>query len=611
MDTTKYGNLHKRHAVARPVVPVLAGLVLALWGAPGPIACGSSTARAETPRPNVILVMTDDQGYGDLACHGNEIIRTPNLDRLHAESVRLTDFHVSPCCTPTRAGLMTGQNPVRVGAWGTTWGRSLPDAEAPMMAEVFADAGYRTGVFGKWHLGDNYPFRPQDRGFQEVLIHGGGNVGQTPDYWGNNYFDDTYFHNGVPVPVKGYYTDVWFDAAMEFISQEPERPFFVYIPTNAPHSPYWVAEEYSRPYAEKGVSSPMAEFYGMITNIDENMGRLAEFLETAELAENTILIFLTDNGTSAGYRDGQGFNAGMRGTKGSLYEGGHRVPFFLRWPGGGLTGGRDIPDLTAHLDVFPTLVELCGLEIPERAEWDGISLAPLLSGQVDTLPDREIVVQFRQSPEPPEKGSATVMSGHWRLVNDRELYGLRSDPGQKNDVAAEHPEVVEKLRLAYKAWWDEVSPGLAEYRRIVLGADQENPAWLTAFDWHTVTPWNQGQILRGMQANGFWAVEIATAGRYQFRLRRWPQELDLPITAAPSGAAAIRANEARLKIGGFDVREPIPASAAYVEFELDLPAGPTELQTWFSDADHGESRGAYYVYVQRREVDVPLPLVYP
>ena len=300
--------------------------------AAGLLAAHGECAPAETraaARPNVVLVMTDDQGYGDLACHGNPWIRTPNLDRLHRESVRLTDFHVSPLCTPTRAGLMTGQNPVRLGAWGTTWGRSLPRRDAVTMADLFAASGYPTGCFGKWHLGDNYPFRPQDRGFTEVLIHGGGGVGQTPDYWDNDYFDDTYFHNGKPEKCRGYCTDVWFDAAIRFIESNRDRPFFAYVPTNAPHGPFHVAQKYSSLYsADPNV--PNTNFYGMITNIDENMGRLTAKLDELGLSENTILIFTTDNGTAAGFRGGKGFNAGMRGTKGSLYEGGHRVPCFIR-----------------------------------------------------------------------------------------------------------------------------------------------------------------------------------------------------------------------------------------------------------------------------------------
>ncbi len=571
------------------------GLVVAVLIAQG--ACAPVEARAAGP-PNVVLVMTDDQGYGDLACHGNPMIRTPNLDRLHAESVRLTDFHVSPLCTPTRAGLMTGQNPVRLGAWGTTWGRSLPHRDAITIADVFAESGYATGCFGKWHLGDNYPFRPQDRGFREVLIHGGGGVGQTPDYWGNDYFDDTYFHNGKPERFQGYCTDVWFDAALRFIEANRGRPFFAYVPTNAPHGPFNVAEKYSKLYRDNP-DVPNAAFYGMITNIDENIGRLVEELDELGIAENTILIFTTDNGTAAGFRGAKGFNAGMRGTKGSLYEGGHRVPCFLRWPKGGLVGPRDVDVLAAHVDMLPTLIDLCRLKRPEGARFDGISLAPLLTGGAERLPQREIFVQFRQSADPPEKWKAAVLTERWRLVGGKELYDVDADFGQEKDVAKRHPNVVERLRKAYETWWNEVSPAFDSYCEIVLGADEENPARLTGFDWHTRSPWNQGAIRAGVVANGFWAVEIVRDGTYEFTLRRWPAEVDAPITAAIPGGKAIAATTARLKIGELDLNKPIPQDAAAVTFRVDLKAGKTKLQTWLLDDASGQSRGAYYVEVRK------------
>ena len=561
-----------------------------------------ATARADDAaktRPNVILVMTDDQGYGDLACHGNPIIQTPHLDALYRESVRLTDFHVSPLCTPTRAGLITGQNPVRVGAWGTTWGRSLPRADAVTMAEVFAQSGYRAGCFGKWHLGDNYPFRPQDRGFSDVLIHGGGGVGQTPDYWGNTYFDDTYYRNGRPEKFTGYCTDIWFDAAMEFIETNRERPFFAYLVTNAPHGPFNVAEKYSNLYADNE-NVPNAAFYGMITNIDENMGRLVSKLDELGLAENTILIFTTDNGTAAGFRNGKGFNAGMRGTKGSLFDGGHRVPFFIRWPGGRLADGRDLDVLATHLDLLPTFIELCRLDPPAEAKFDGLSLGGLLLGQTTDLPDREIFVQFRQSAEPPEHGKAAVMTRRWRLVGGAQLFDIKADPAQQHDVAAEHAAVVERLRRAYETWWAGVSPRFDDYCRIVIGSEHENPARLTCFDWHTSTPWNQNHIRKGTVANGFWAVDVARGGAYEVSLRRWPEELDLPITAACPDGKPIRATTARLKIGRLDLFRPVSRDAADVTFSVELEAGQTKLQTWLVDEKTGQSRGAYYVIVRRK-----------
>ena len=554
--------------------------------------------QSSVKRPNVILVMTDDQGHGDLACHGNPIIKTPWQDKLFAQSVRLTDFHVSPCCTPTRASLMTGNDAVRTGAWGTTWGRSLPRKDDMMMANAFAATGYKTGFFGKWHLGDNYPFRPEDRGFEEVVRHGGGGVGQTPDYWGNDYFDDTYYHNGKAEKYTGYCTDVWFDNAMGFIEKNKDKPFFCYLPTNAPHSPYLVADKYKKPYAGNP-KVPSVAFYAMLANFDENMGRLMAKLKSLGLVDNTILIFMTDNGTSGGIAGKKGYNSGMRGKKGSNYEGGHRVPCFIRWPEKGLKGGRDIGELSAHIDLLPTLIELCGLKVRKGVKFDGVSLAPLLTGAVEKLGERSIVIQYSQTSTPPPKWGSAVMSGKWRLVHGKELYDVRADPGQKTDLAARHPAIVERLRGDYERWWADVSKRFDETCDIIVGSDHENPARLTAFDWHTRTPWNQGHIRSGARCNGFWAVEVERDGTYEIALRRWPRELDKPISAAIKGGRAIPVQTARLKIGDVDETQKVPETAASSVFKVKLKAGKTRLQTWFMDSRNKALCGAYYVYVRR------------
>jgi arylsulfatase A-like enzyme len=548
--------------------------------------------------PNVILVLTDDQGYGDLACLGNPILHTPNIDRLHGQSVRLTDFHVSPTCAPTRAALMTGRYCNRTGVWHTIMGRSLLRRGETTMAEVFAAAGYRTGIFGKWHLGDNYPFRPQDRGFQEVLVHGGGGVGQTPDYWGNSYFDDTYWHNGTPEKQKGYCTDVWFDAALRFIEANRDRPFFAYIATNAPHSPYNVAEKYRSLYA--GPDVPNAGFYGMITNIDENVGRLMSRLRVLGLEENTLFIFMTDNGTAAGFQNGKGFNAGMRGNKGSPYDGGHRTPCFLRWPAGGLDGGKDIGRLTAHVDLLPTLIDLCGLSQPAGVQFDGASLVPLLRDAQAPWPDRVLVTDSQRVEHPEKWRQSAVMTERWRLINGKLLYDIHADPGQRTDVSTRNPDVVERLRGAYEKWWADVSRRFGEYCEIVLGSDKDNPTRLTCHDWHgddNTLPWDQTHILKGPATNGFWAVEVAQAGEYEFSLRRWPKEADQAMDAAPGGGVAIPVSTARLTIGDIDLTSPVAPGAKEVVFRTQLKPGKTRLQTWLNSAD-GTSRGAYFVYVR-------------
>ena len=539
---------------------------------------------ADAPRrPNVVLVMTDDQGYGDLACHGNPHIKTPSLDWLHAHSTRLTNFHVDPTCSPTRSALMTGRYSTRTGVWHTIMGRSLLRADEVTVADAFAAGGYRTAVFGKWHLGDNYPFRVQDRGFQESIVCGGGGVGQTPDFWGNDYFDDTYWHNGVPKPYKGYCTDVFFDGAMRFIEANKDRPFFVYIPTNAAHGPYNVAEKYSKPYADAGVPASRAKFYGMITNIDENVGRLRKRLKELGLEENTILIFMTDNGTSASPE------GGMRGKKGSEYEGGHRVPFLIRWPAG-LQERGDIPQLAAHIDVLPTFIDLCGLPSPKGVTFDGTSIAPLLKGRGD-WPERTLFVHSQRIDHPQKWRKSSVMTERWRLVNGQELYDIKADPAQKKDIAADHPDEVARLRKAYEAWWDDHSGRFGEYCRIVLGSDKENPSRLTAHDWHTDdVPWAQGHIRNPkMFANGLWAVEVERGGRYEFTLHRAHPEAKFPLAA----------DEAKLKIGDVEVVQPADKDATGVTLTADLKPGKAMLQTWLTDKATGKSRGAYVVMVKR------------
>ncbi len=306
-----------------------------------------TTFAQDTPaRPNVILIMVDDQGYGDIAAHGNPVLKTPHLDQLHSQSVRLTNYHTDPTCSPTRSALMTGRYSTRTGVWHTINGRSMMHTDEYTMAEYFKDNGYRTGMFGKWHLGANAPLRPMDQGFEHAVWSPGGAVNQGANYLGHDCFDDTYKVNETWQKFPGYHTDVWFDQAMKFIADKDkhgDKPFFVYLPTTAVHDPWNVDEKYSKPYLDAGLPEAVAKFYGMVTNVDENVGRLRAFLKDKGLSENTILIFTTDNGTAIGWSANGAkydfFNAGMRAFKGSEYEGGHRVPFFLHWPAGGSTRG--------------------------------------------------------------------------------------------------------------------------------------------------------------------------------------------------------------------------------------------------------------------------------
>lgn len=555
---------------------------------------------AAADRPNVVIVITDDQGYGDMSCHGNRELHTPNIDALHAESVRLTNFHVDPTCAPTRAGLMTGEYSRRVGVWHTVMGRSFLAPEEKTLAERFSEQGYRTAIFGKWHLGDNYPLRPQDQGFQDALVHGGGGVGQTPDHWGNDYFDDTYLRNGHPEKFEGYCTDVWFGEATKWLEENKDDPFFLYLATNAPHSPYNVARKYSEPFKQAAIPSPRAEFYGMIVNIDENLGRFRKRLDELGLSDNTIFVFMTDNGTAAGHVKG-GFNAGMRGNKGSEYDGGHRVPCFVHWPAGGIAGGHDVDDLTAHIDLTPTLCALAGFPLELDGAVDGMDLSFELKHRED-LPcappspgDRTLVVESQRIDHPEKWRKSAVMRQRWRLVNRDQLYDMTVDPGQTHDIAAQHPHVVEEMRGAYEQWWDRVSKRNEEYVRIVLGSDAAPAAELTAHDWHPLSgqlhdvPWSQAATIeKDPASNGFWAVQFAEPGRYEFRLRRRPASHPVPV----------RATNAAVSVGDVTESVEIDPNSPAGHVVLDVPAGPAELKTELVGTD-GQKRGAYYVEVRR------------
>lgn len=579
-----------------------------------------------TSKPNVVFVLTDDQGYGDLGCHGNPIIQTPNLDKMHGESVRLTNYHVGPTCAPTRAGLLTGHYANSTGVWHTIGGRSLLRKGEVSMADFFAQAGYVTGIFGKWHLGDNYPYRPQDRGFQEVVCHAGGGIGNTADYWGNNYFDDTYWTRDGYRAYEGYCTDIWFNEGLRFIERHKDQPFFCYIPTNAPHSPHLVEPRYSDAYLGETPHEERAKFYGMVTNIDDNFGILRQKLDEWGLTENTILIFMTDNGSAGGLSVDEnqfvtsGHNCGMRGQKGSEYDGGHRVPFFMRWPAGGLTGGRDIDTLTANVDILPTFIDLCGLDNGHDHDFDGSSLVPLIQSgdknQKMEWPERIMVTDSQRLTNPVKWRKSAVMTNRWRLINGQELYDMTVDPGQRRDISAGHPQVVSKLREGYESWWGKVSRQFDEEIPITIGDQESKSVVVCSHDWRNENcdcVWNQNQVRAGLTYNGYWELDVAHSGTYRFELRRWPKEEDrlltegipgelvtyglMSIESGYGGGVALPITTARLQIGEHDETQSVRPQDLGARFEVALAAGPTHLQTTFAGAE--TELGAYYVYIDK------------
>lgn len=566
---------------------------------------GTPCSAAETPanRPNVIIVLSDDQGYGDFSCHGNPILKTPNLDKMHERSIRLTDFHVAPMCTPTRGQLLTGLDALHSGASSVCAGRSFLRRGTPTLAEMFASHGYRTGHFGKWHLGDSYPNLPQQRGFQETVYFLGWGITSMADLWQNDCFDGRFRHNGDLKQYKGYCTDVWFDLATNWMKERHRKnePFFLYLPTNAAHGPCWVADKYKQPYKGRG---PVG-FFGMLANLDENMGRLDDFLNDNGLCDNTIVIFLNDNGGTAGVKL---FNAGMRGHKTEYYEGGHRAACFLRWPAGHLRKPSDIDALAEVQDLAPTLLDLCGLAAPKKVHFDGMSLAPLLQGKTNALPDRQLVVQYGQKPT---KWDGAVMWEKWRLVKGEELYDLANDPGQMKNIAAEHAGIVEKMRAHYEKWWAGVEPRLDDFSPISIGSDKENPVCLSAADWANVYCDNMHNLREGLNRNGPWHLLVEQEGTYEIALRRWPKEADAAISAGVPAFKAVDGGlppgkalpivRARLKIGDVDEAKPVAAGDKAVLFAVKLKGGTrTRMQSWFYDAGGKELCGAYFAYVRRK-----------
>jgi len=431
--------------------------------------------------PNIVLVITDDQGYAPVGAHGHPWIRTPNMDALHDRSTVFTRFLVSPTCAPTRSALMTGRHPLKNGITHTIYERERMALDAVTLPQVLAKAGYKSGIFGKWHLGDEAEYQPEKRGFDEVFIHGGGGIGQVfpgscADAPDNKYFDPVIRHNGKFVKTKGFCTDVFFGKSMGWIEKmkDGEEPFFAYIATNAPHAPYVAPDAAKKRFLEMGFSKEEAGFYGMVENIDDNLGKLMAKMDGWKLWEDTVFIFMSDNGMAGGVGDARkvmgkdaegislkGYNADMRGYKGSLDEGGARVPFFIRWDGKTVPG-KEISEVCAHIDLVPTLAGIAGVEFPEN-QVEGRSFWPLVTQQKADWPER-LLFDHNARWEPgadPEKFKWTtfsVRSSRYRLVGKDQLYDMQADPKQRDNVASEHMEMVAKWISEYEKFWSEARP---------------------------------------------------------------------------------------------------------------------------------------------------------
>jgi arylsulfatase A-like enzyme len=580
--------------------------------------CTSKSTKESESRPNVILIMTDDQGYGDFGHTGNPIIKTPAIDAFSDKAVNLTNYHVGTTCTPTRAGLLTGRNCNRNGAWHTIMGASSLNGDEETLADVFQQNGYKTAMFGKWHLGDNHPSLPNDKGFEKAFYLKGGGVGQTPDYWNNNYFDGTYFRNGKPEKAKGYCTDVWFNEATKYIEDNKDESFFCYLSLNAPHSPYNVPEDYYNIYEnDTTILESQKRFYGMITNIDDNFSKLLAKLDELKIADNTILIFTTDNGTSGGYKVDKktgkiyGYNAEMRGVKASEYEGGHRVPFMIRWPKGKLTGGKKLNELAAHVDILPTLTSLAGIKFTPSKVLDGTDVSSWLKTG-EKIKNRMLVTDTQRVPWPVKGKQSCVMDGVWRLVNGNELYNLNEDPGQQNNVADQYPERVVEMNNFYNTWWEDV---IKESKFTVMDLGLDSVDVLTCMDIHSkgqFPNWNQEMIRKGTALiPASFLVNFTQKGSYKISISRWPEESGLALgseandevketayTNARSKGKSLKFKKGFLKIGEKEYSFEVDNNEKDASITVEIEKGETDLTAWFEMED-GTLTNAFYVYVEK------------
>lgn len=590
-------------------------LRLAFWAGmilltPG---CATPTSRTSVENPpNIILIITDDQGFGDFGFQGNPVVETPNIDAMAARSARLANFYVSPVCAPTRASLMTGRYNYRTRVVDTYIGRAMMEPEETTLAELLQWNGYATGIFGKWHLGDTYPMRPQDQGFEKTLVHRGGGIGQPSDPPGGEgkYTDPILFEDGVEKAMTGYCTDIYFDQAMRWIEQTAaERPFFAYIPTNAPHtplqdvpqdlfehyasmnlSPDLFPEEIGHPLPDEMNADALARIFAMITDIDQNVGRLFERLEALGLLENTLVLFMVDNGPNT-----RRFVGGYRGMKAEVYEGGIRSPLLAHWPAH-LSPGVASDRIAAHIDLTPTILDAAGIEAPADLRFDGRSLMPLLRRESTTWPDRRLFIQTHRGDAPVRYHQFAARSQRWKLLNasgfDRdslpgdpvfELYDLQNDPYELENVAAQFPDTLRNLIAAYDAWFDDVGhtrPDNYAPPRIVIDPSVENPTVLTRQDWrypgtHGVNGWARDAL-------GYWLVDVEQEGPYTLDVRFAPDEI--PGTAR----IMINGNAHEIELEG-------GASQFRLE-EITLPAGPATIEAELIHA--GKTRGIHQMEIR-------------
>ena len=539
-------------------------------------------------RPNVVLILTDDQGYSDVGFNGNPLVKTPVLDHLASGATVFDNFMVNPVCSPTRASLMTGRYALRTGVIDTQEGMSILRPSEVTIAEALKNSGYKTGMFGKWHLGDNAPARPMDQGFDRSLTHIGGMIGAPYNPMdGNSYFDPVLIDDGVEKEFKGYCTDIFTDAAIEFIKTSNDDPFFVYLAPNTPHHPLTVADHYADPYRKAGLSEETSRYYGMISNIDYNIGRLLGALEEAGVDDNTVIIFLGDNGTSSLHKQSDLWEKGLRGRKTYVYENGIRVPMFIKLPDTSDKGLR-LESLASVEDLMPTILEMC--KSSTSAQLDGRSLLPLLNDPTTSWPEHPYFFQFHRGIQPDQYRNIAVRNGAYKLVQpvgrgiepfapDKtkfELYNISDDPFEKNDIASSHPKIVTRLKADYDQFFTSACSEGFEPVRTWIGSDQQNPVILTRQDWQG------GGLFDG--ALGVYNLDIKTTGTYRITCR-WSELLEDTYAVT-------------LKINDLTFKKEIMRSESECRFdEVVLPEGVSSLEAWV-EID-GKKNGFRFIEIEK------------
>ena len=561
-------------------------LVCCLWS--GTVQCKS----VSDSRPNVVLVLIDNQSYFELSRNGHPIVRTPRMDRLADEGVNFTDFNAPPFCSPSRAELLTGRYALRSGIHNTIGGVSILNRNETTIADIMKQAGYRTAIFGKWHLGYDYPYDPQYRGFDEVFIHGGGGMGQLPDYYGNTHLNATFKHNGLYVKSRGYSTDVLFDQGIDFIGRNREGPFFCYIATPAVHFPTLKHPEVAQRLLDRGVpDSENLAIYSMIENVDDNIGRLLDYLEEIGIKDNTLLILASDQGVND--RGAVEHRAGDIHNRSVAFDEYHQVYCMIQYPK--LTdqkpGQRD--ELAGMVDIMPTILDVCGIAMPTNL--DGQSLKPLLGAKSNGWNnERKLIVQCPRQRERSKWVNASVKYKTWRLVEGKELYNIADDYGEKVNLINKHPELDTDLKKTYESFWSSLAPADELLSPLVIGSPEAPAVRLDAMDWYRGdAPWTHGSM-DNKTSQGVWLIEIVRDGHYRFELRRYPREASKPVGAT----------KAAIKIGQLTTEVSMDENDKKAILEMDLKKGKYDMQTFFEDSlntDKPRQWGAYFAYISYDE----------